>query len=112
MKKILLSITLLLLLCLLLSPVCSAAEAEEGVTLSQANTVMGEWDAYVLGDADMDGKITNADVTRMNAANLGKITIDAFNMILNDVNGDGKFTNADVTRMNAANLGKISLGWN
>jgi len=64
------------------------------------------------GDANGDGKITNADVTRMNAANLGKITIDAFNTILNDVNGDGKFTNADVTRMNAANLGKISLGWN
>ncbi len=61
MKKILLSITLLLLLCLLLSPVCSAAEAEEGITLSPANTVMGEWDSYVLGDADMDGKITNAD---------------------------------------------------
>lgn len=59
MKKILLSITLLLLLCLLLSPVCSAAEAEEGITLSPANTVMGEWDSYVLGDADMDGKITN-----------------------------------------------------
>ena len=59
MKKTLLSITLLLLLCLLLSPVCSAAEAEEGITLSPANTVMGEWDSYVLGDADMDGKITN-----------------------------------------------------
>ncbi len=68
--------------------------------------------AIPMGDANGDGKITNADITRMKAANLGKLSFDSLYTILTDVNGDGKITNADITRMKAVNLGKTALGWN
>ena len=59
MKKTLLRFALLVLLCMLLTTVCSAKA--EAATLSQSNTVMGAEDGFVFGDVNLDGAVTNAD---------------------------------------------------
>ena len=67
----------------------------------------------IKGDTDGDGKITNADVTALNAANLKKAnaSLSAAQEFACDIDGDGKITNADVTGLNAANLKKSTLSW-
>ena len=67
----------------------------------------------IKGDTNGDGKITNADVTALNAANLKKAnaSLSAAQEFACDINGDGKITNADVTGLNAANLKKSTLSW-
>jgi len=65
----------------------------------------------VMGDANGDGKLTNADVTRMKAANASKITLSTLENVVGDSNGDGKLTNADVTKLKAVNAGKTTLSW-
>lgn len=65
----------------------------------------------VKGDANGDGRITNADITALNAANMKKSSLDAAQEFACDINGDGKITNADVTGLNAANLKKSPISW-
>jgi len=65
----------------------------------------------VAGDSNGDGKISNADITRLRAAYAGKIELDGHQEIVVDVNGSGTITNADITKLRAAYAGKINLGW-
>ncbi len=67
--------------------------------------------AAAIGDMNNDGVITNADFTKLKAANFGKIEYDLLQKYTSDVNGDGKVSNADLTRLKAALLGKIKLPW-
>ena len=59
MKKTLLRFALLVLLCMLLTTVCSATA--EAATLSPNNTVVGAEDGFIFGDVNLDGAVTNAD---------------------------------------------------
>ncbi len=59
MKKTLLRFALLVLLCMLLTTVCSAKA--EAATLSPNNTVVGAEDGFIFGDVNLDGAVTNAD---------------------------------------------------
>ena len=65
----------------------------------------------VAGDANGDGKVTNADITRLRAAYAGKITLDSLQELVADVNGSDSITNADITKLRAAYAGKIELNW-
>lgn len=65
----------------------------------------------VKGDVTGDGKISNTDVTQLNAANLNKRTLTDIAVFAGDVTGDGKISNTDVTQLNATNLSKRVLTW-
>lgn len=65
----------------------------------------------LVGDANGDGWITNADITRLCAAYAGKISITPLQQIAVDANGSGDITNADITRICAAYAGKVTLDW-
>ena len=68
--------------------------------------------AVVLkGDANGDGELTNADVTRLQAGYAGKVELTALDTIAADVNASGDITNADITRLRAAYAGKKALEW-
>ena len=65
----------------------------------------------VLGDANGDGNITNADITKLRAAFAGKETLDSLQQLAVDTNGSGDITNADITKLRAVFAGKTTLGW-
>ena len=69
----------------------------------------------ICGDITGNGKVETDDITKINAAVLGKAgSLDATDTLviaLADLNGDGKVTTADVALLNAARLGKIELEW-
>ena len=74
-------------------------------------TVDTEIVVAVAGDANGDGKVSNADITKLRAACAGKATLDGIQTLLGDVNGNGKVTNADITKLRAACAGKQVLNW-
>ena len=90
----------------------TATAAESGYSFTVENvtseTLIG---ISVQGDSNGDGKITNADITRLRAAYAGKIVLDGLQNLAVDANGDGKITNADITRLRAAYAGKVTLTW-
>ena len=52
--------------------------------------------AWIPGDLNNDGKVTNADVSAL----LDKVTAgETEELAVGDLNGDGKITNADVSRL-------------
>ena len=59
MKKTLLRLAFLVLLCALFITVCAATA--EAATLSPNNTVVGAEDGFIFGDVNLDGVVTNAD---------------------------------------------------
>lgn len=65
----------------------------------------------LLGDVNSDGNITNADITMLRAAFLGKINLSSIGIFAADVNGDGTITNADATKLRAVFLDKTELNW-
>ena len=90
----------------------TATEADGAYSFTVENMTEDTILAVVLkGDANGDGALTNADVTRLMAAYSGKITLDALDAFAADANGDGKITNADITRLRAAYAGKRALDW-
>ena len=66
-------------------------------------------DGIKLGDINGDGKLTTADVARLYAHVLGKITLDESALLTADVSGDGELTTTDVALLKAHILGKITL---
>ncbi len=66
-------------------------------------------DGVKLGDINGDGKLTTADVARLNAHILGKITLSEAALLAADFDGNGVTNTADVARLNAYILGKITL---
>ena len=65
----------------------------------------------LLGDVNGDGKVSNADETKLNAAILKKTELNAKQMMAANVNGDEGVTNADLTKLHAVILGKTSFSW-
>ena len=65
----------------------------------------------LAGDVNGDGKVNAADVTRLSAACLDKVTLDVVAAVLGDTNGDDKMNAADVTRLRAVCLDKTSFNW-
>ena len=65
----------------------------------------------VAGDVNGDGKISNADITKLRLAYAQKTELDAVQAILADVNGSDSLTNADITKLRLAYAGKSELNW-
>lgn len=65
----------------------------------------------VAGDVNGDGKISNADITKLRLAYAQKTELDAVQEILADVNGSNSLTNADITKLRLAYAGKSELIW-
>ena len=65
----------------------------------------------LLGDVNGDGKVSNADETKLNAAVLKRTELSAKQTLAANVNGDEGVTNADLTKLHAVILGKTSLSW-
>ena len=91
----------------------ATATDEAGVYQYTVNDMTAETEIVVAlsGDANGDGKVSNADITKLRAACAGKATLDGIQTLLGDVNGNGKVTNADITRLRAACSGKLALEW-
>lgn len=53
----------------------------------------------VSGDVNFDGRVTAADVARLNAHIIGKNTIGADELFAGDVDGDGNETASDLSKM-------------
>lgn len=94
---------------------CVEATATDttGVYQYTVNDMTAETEIVVAlsGDANGDGKVSNADITKLRAACAGKATLDGIQTLLGDVNANGKVTNADITRLRAACVGKQALNW-
>ena len=65
----------------------------------------------MIGDANSDGSVTSADITRLRACYAGKITLDALQKFTADVNGRGDITSADITKLRAVYAGKTTMSW-
>ncbi len=55
--------------------------------------------AVISGDVNLDGRVTAADIARLNAHMLGKITVGADALFAGDVDGDGKAASDDIAKM-------------
>ncbi len=55
--------------------------------------------AVISGDVNLDGRVTAADIARLNAHMLGKITVGADALFAGDVDGDGKAISDDIAKM-------------
>ena len=95
------------------SRVTATKTETEGVYSYAVNGINADTEiaVAVAGDVNGDGKVTNADITRLRAAYAGKIDLDALQEIVADANGSGSITNADITKLRAAYAGKTKLDW-
>lgn len=64
-----------------------------------------------IGDINGDGSLSAADLTRLNAAILGKVELTAEELFVADVNGDGRISAPDLACLNAALKGKTQIDW-
>ena len=65
----------------------------------------------IKGDVNGDGEIKKSDITRLNAAFLGKTSAPAVQQFAGDIVEDGGIKKSDITRLNATFLGKTALTW-
>ena len=65
----------------------------------------------IIGDVNGDGKVDSSDVTRLKAAFLGKVTLNAAQEFAGDIEGENGILGNDVTQLKAAFLEKIELTW-
>ena len=65
----------------------------------------------IKGDLNGDGEIKKSDITRLNAAFLGKTSATAVQQFAGDIVEDGGIKKSDITRLNATFLGKTALTW-
>lgn len=65
----------------------------------------------IKGDVNGDGEIKKSDITRLNAAFLGKTSATAVQQFAGDIVEDGGIKKSDITRSNATFLGKTALTW-
>ena len=63
------------------------------------------------GDSNLDGRVTAADIARINAHKLGKTVIGADELFAGDVNGDGLITDDDIAAIKDSVLRITPLGW-
>ena len=67
--------------------------------------------AVLTGDVNLDGKMTNADSTKIKANIKGLTTLDALQKFAGDANNDNKLSNADSTKIKACIKGLSSVSW-
>ena len=65
----------------------------------------------IKGDVNGDGEIKKSDITRLNAAFLGKTSATAVQQFAGDIVEDGGIKKSDITRLNATFLGKTAFTW-
>lgn len=65
----------------------------------------------VIGDVNGDGKVSNADLIKLKAYTLGKITLNPVALLAADVNHSNDISNADTIRLKAVLLGKSEFTW-
>ncbi len=65
----------------------------------------------INGDTNLDGKLSNADSTKLKAAVKGMAALSKEAEFASDVNGDKKLSNADSTKLKAAIKGMTELSW-
>jgi len=65
----------------------------------------------VFGDTNGDGKITNADITKLKAVVGKRTNISALAQCAADVNNSNTVTNADITKLKAVVGKRTTLGW-
>lgn len=89
------------------------AESTEGIYNYTVENVTADTEIVVAvaGDANGDGKVSNADITKLRAAYAGKTKLDELQKIIADVNGSNTITNADITKLRAVYAGKAELSW-
>ncbi len=61
---------------------------------------------YIIGDVDLDGKVTSADSLKIQRYIIKKETFNDIQKYLADVNGDGKITNTDSSGVLNYSIGK------
>ncbi|MGN7167532.1 dockerin type I domain-containing protein [Paenibacillus cellulositrophicus] len=69
-------------------------------------TYTAYYTAFVMGDADGDGKVTAADALLLSKYIKGKITLTPEQLQALDMNGDGKWDDEDVKAILAVSVGK------
>ncbi|MBJ9992088.1 hypothetical protein IAE55_25650 [Paenibacillus sp. S28] len=75
-------------------------------TVTADVTYAAYYTAFVLGDADGDGKVTAADALLLSKYIKGKITLTPEQLQALDMNGDGKWDDEDVKAILAVSVGK------
>ncbi len=65
----------------------------------------------VKGDADLNGRITAVDATRVKSASIRKWTFNNLEMLAADVDGNGRITTVDATRVKSASIRKWTFDW-
>ena len=65
----------------------------------------------VKGDANQDGRVTAADIARVNAYGLGKRAMTASEIFSADVDGDGKLNNTEIEAYKKAVLKTDPIDW-
>ena len=63
------------------------------------------------GDVNQDGRLSNADSTKLKAAVKGMTELDPTQILASDVNNDGKLSNADSTKLKAVIKGMSGISW-
>lgn len=78
--------------------VCAESNGEGGYSFTLpagATQVL----AVISGDVNRDGRVTAADIARLNAHMLGKVTLGAEALFAGDVDGDGNANSGDIAEM-------------
>lgn len=89
----------------------AAVKNADGTYTFEAPNLNDEVVLTVLGDTNLDGKLSNADATKLKAAVKGMSILDRVQNFASDVNGDGRLSNADSTKLKAVIKGMTSLDW-
>ncbi|WP_152399634.1 X2-like carbohydrate binding domain-containing protein [Paenibacillus cellulositrophicus] len=76
------------------------------LTVTADVTYAAYYTAFVMGDADGDGKVTAADALLLSKYIKGKITLTPEQLQALDMNGDGKWDDEDVKAILAVSVGK------
>lgn len=89
----------------------AAVEGSDGSYSFTAPEGVTEVLLTVKGDANLDGRVTAADIARINAHKLGKTIIGSDEFFAGDVTGDGAITDADIDALKEDVLRASPLAW-
>ncbi len=88
-----------------------AAENSDGSHSFTAPEGVYELVLALKGDVNQDGRLSNADSTKLKAAVKGMTELDPTQILASDVNNDGKLSNADSTKLKAVIKGMSGISW-
>lgn len=88
-----------------------AVQNDDGSYSFTAPAEAGEVLIVLKGDSNHDGRVTAADIARINAHKLGKTTIDADQFFAGDADSNGKITDADLEALTDDVLRTSPLEW-